>query len=147
MMAVPRLKPAPRSKEQQRVDDEFPELADLALLLDSRWRIPGTGIRFGADALAGLLPVVGDSAAGLISAYIIYKAHRLGASKRMMARMVGNVAIDTVFGSIPIVGTVFDVVYKSNNRNVRLLRRHLEERGKRLPMPGPGQEDEPGEPR
>lgn len=142
MTVVPRLKPEPRSEAQQRVDEEFPELADLALLLDSRWRIPGTGIRFGADAVAGLLPVVGDSASALVSVYMIYKAHRLGASGWLLTRMVGNAALDTVFGSVPILGSIFDLVYKANNRNVRLLRRHLEQRGKRLPPPEPGQEDE-----
>ena len=124
---------------QQRVDEEFPEIADLALLLDSRWRIPGTPIRFGLDAVAGLLPVVGDSAARLIGAYIIFKAHRLGAPRTLLMQMVGNVVLDTAVGSVPLLGTVFDVVYKANNRNVRLLRGHLKSRGKRLPPPVPGQ--------
>lgn len=144
MNTVPRLKPPPRSAAQKRVDEEFPELADLALLLDSRWRIPGTGIRFGLDAVAGLVPVVGDGASGLISAYAIYKAQRLGAPGLLLARMFGNVVLDTVFGSVPILGTIFDVVYKANNRNVSLLRRHLQERGKQLPPPEPGQDDSEG---
>ena len=142
MNTVPRLKPPPPSAAQKRVDEEFPELADLALLLDSRWRIPGTGIRFGMDAVAGLLPGVGDAASGLVSAYVLYKAQRLGAPGLLLARMFGNVVLDTVFGSVPILGTIFDVVYKANNRNVRLLRRHLQTRGKHLPPPAPGQEDE-----
>jgi hypothetical protein len=141
MNTVPRLKPPPRSAAQKRVDEEFPELADLALLLDSRWRIPGTGIRFGLDAVAGLLPVVGDGASGLVSVYTIYKAQRLGAPGLLLARMFANVVLDTVFGSIPILGTIFDVIYKANNRNVKLLRRHLQERGKQLPPPETGQDE------
>lgn len=131
-----------QAERQQKVDDEFPDLADLAFLLDSRWRIPGTNIRFGADAVAGLIPGVGDAAAGLIGAYIIYKAASLGAPKRVMARMIGNVALDSVVGSVPILGSIFDVYYKANNRNVRLLRNHLEKRGKHLPDPHFGQEIE-----
>ena len=130
------------STGQQKVDDEFPELADLAFLLDSRWRIPGTGIRFGVDAIAGLVPGIGDAAAGLMSAYVIYKAASLGVPRHVMARMIGNVVLDTVVGSVPVAGSVFDVFYKANNRNVRLLRRHLEQRGKTLPDPHVGQEIE-----
>lgn len=118
---------------QARVDEEFPELADLALLLDSRWGIPGTGITFGLDAVAGLLPVVGDSAGACVSAYIIYKAHRLGAPPSLLAKMAGVVAVDTVVGSVPLLGSVFDVFFKANNRNVGMLRRHLETRGKTTP--------------
>ena len=122
-----------------RVGDEFPELADLAFLLDSRWRVPVIGFRFGIDAVAGLLPVVGDLAAGAISAHIIHKAWRLGASRRLILQMAGNVALDVAVGSIPIAGTVFDVFFKANNVNVRLLREHLAAQGKALPPPLPEQ--------
>lgn len=127
---------------QDRLDDEFPELADLALLLDSRWRIPGTNIRFGVDAVAGLLPGVGDAAAATISAYVIWKAHRLGASRQLLMLMAGNVALDTVIGSVPVLGSVFDLFYKANNINVRLLRRHLASQGKRLPPAADPTQDE-----
>ncbi|MEO4000194.1 DUF4112 domain-containing protein [Mesorhizobium sp. CAU 1732] len=106
------------------------ELDQLARLLDSNWTIPGTSIRFGVDAVAGLVPVVGDSAMALVSAYIILRARSHGASGALIARMAGNVAIDTVIGSIPLLGSIFDVYFKSNKRNVLLLRRHLEQRGK-----------------
>lgn len=139
-MTARRQSPADRSSAQARVDDEFPELAELALLLDSRWRVPGTRFTFGVDAVAGLLPVVGDSAAACISAYIIYKAHRLGAPRSLLMRMAGIVAVDTVVGSVPVLGSVFDVFFKANNLNVRMLRRHLAERGKSLPAAPPGQE-------
>ena len=104
------------------------DLDRLARLLDSNWRIPGTSWRFGVDAVAGLLPGVGDLATGLISAYIVLQAPALGASNGVMARMIGNVALDTLVGSIPLLGSIFDVYYKANNRNIRLLRRHLEKR-------------------
>ncbi len=104
------------------------ELEKLARLLDSQWRIPGTKITFGADAVAGLIPFVGDLATAVLSAYLVARAADLGAPKRLMARMVGNVVLDTVVGSIPLVGSVFDVFYKANNRNIRLLQGHLEKR-------------------
>ena len=108
--------------------DAVVELDRLARLLDSQWRIPGTQIRFGADAVAGLVPVVGDLATAVLSAYIVARAADVGAPKSLMARMVGNVVLDTVVGSIPLIGSVFDVFYKANNRNIRLLQRHLEKR-------------------
>ena len=128
------------SRTPQEEDDEFPELADLAFLLDSRWRIPGIGLRFGVDAVAGLLPVVGDVAAASISAYIIWKAHRLGASKAMLAKMTGLVVIDTTVGAIPILGSLFDLFFKANNANVKMLRRHLAQKGRALPPPRPEQD-------
>lgn len=102
------------------------ELDRLAAMLDSRWRIPGTPIRFGVDAVAGLLPGLGDAATGLVSAYIVLRASNHGASGWLLARMLGNVALDTVVGSVPILGSIFDIYYKANNRNIRLLRRHVE---------------------
>ncbi|GLK78760.1 hypothetical protein GCM10008174_05010 [Methylopila turkensis] len=101
------------------------ELDRLAHLLDSRWRIPGTNWRFGVDALVGLVPVAGDLSAALVSGYMIKRAHELGAPSHVLARMVGNVALDTVVGSIPILGSVFDVAFKANRRNIALLRRHF----------------------
>jgi hypothetical protein len=106
-------------------------LADLDLLanlLDARWKVPGTSIRFGVDALFGLVPVFGDVATGIASIYIVMRARELGAANGLVARMVGYVALDTVVGSIPILGSIFDVYFKANQRNLRLLRRHVERR-------------------
>ena len=114
------------SKTERHDDERLAALDDLAHLLDSRWRIPGTGIRFGIDAVAGLLPGIGDAATGLVSAYIVLHGVRHRVPGHVIARMIGNVALDTVVGSVPIVGSLFDVFFKANNRNVRLLRRHLE---------------------
>ncbi|MER8505041.1 MULTISPECIES: DUF4112 domain-containing protein [unclassified Mesorhizobium] len=102
------------------------ELDLLAGLLDSRWRVPGTSIRFGMDALVGLVPVLGDAASGLVSAYIVLQARNCGAGSGLIARMLGNVLLDTVVGSVPILGSIFDVYFKANNRNLGLLRRHLQ---------------------
>jgi hypothetical protein len=104
-------------------------LADLDLLanlLDARWKVPGTSIRFGLDALFGLVPVLGDVATAIASIYIVMRARELGAANGLVARMVGNVALDTVVGSIPILGSIFDVYFKANQRNLRLLRRNIE---------------------
>lgn len=104
-------------------------LERLSHLLDSRWRIPGLGIRFGVDGVASLLPVVGDSATALVSLYLLAEARRHGASRPLLARMAGNVALDWAIGSIPIIGTLFDIGFKANNRNMALLRRHLAAHG------------------
>lgn len=103
-------------------------LERLATLLDSQWRILGTGWRFGVDALAAIVPVAGSLSTALISAYMIKRAHGLGAPNHVLAQMVGNVAFDAVVGAIPVVGPVFDLAVKANRRNVRLLRRHFDRR-------------------
>ncbi len=103
----------------------------LATVMDSAITIPGTNVTMGLDALLGLLPVVGDAIAGVISSYIIWEARRIGAPKFLLARMAGNVAIDTVIGSIPFAGDIFDVAFKSNRKNVALLQRHLDKHGVR----------------
>lgn len=102
------------------------EFERVSRLLDSQWRIPGTGIRFGVDPLVGLVPGLGDVATGLVSAYIVLVARRLGLPKHVVARMAGNIVVDVVFGSIPLLGSVFDVFYKANRRNFRLLQEHVE---------------------
>lgn len=101
----------------------------LAHLLDTALVIPGTRIRFGADAVLGLVPGIGDAVTTGIACWIVYEACLLGATPRLIARMIGNVAIDGVVGSVPLVGDAFDVVWRANRRNVALLRDHLERRG------------------
>lgn len=97
----------------------------LARLLDSQFRIPGTDIRFGLDSLFGLVPVAGDAVTAAMAAYIIVEAFRIGVSRRIIARMLGNLVIDWVIGSIPIIGDLFDVGFKANERNIRLIERDL----------------------
>jgi len=103
------------------------ELGRLATLLDSRYRIPGTRLRFGIDAILGLVPGVGDTLAALPALYLIWRAHQIGVPRGLLLRMIANVGIDTVLGSVPIAGSIFDVFFKANRRNVALLHRHLEE--------------------
>ena len=98
----------------------------LARLQDEAIRVPGTDFRFGLDPVLSLLPVGGDALAAAISLYPIAEAARLGAPKRTLAAMLGLVAVDAVVGSIPVLGSVFDAVWKANTWNRRLLERHLE---------------------
>ncbi len=96
-------------------------MRDLARVLDEAVRIPGTNIRIGLDALLGLLPVGGDVAGGVFSGLIILQAARAGAPTPVLGRMLANVAIDVVLGAIPLLGDLFDVAWRANSRNVRLL--------------------------
>jgi hypothetical protein len=107
---------------------EIERLARLSRLLDSKFRIPGTSIRFGWDQLLGIVPGVGDLAAVAPASYLIYRAHRLGARKRTIGRMVANTGVDFAIGSIPLLGDVFDIYFKSNKRNIALLQRELARR-------------------
>jgi hypothetical protein len=100
-------------------------LDKLATLLDSLIVIPGTNIRLGADAALGLVPGIGDAATTALALYIVYEGHRLGLPKTKLARMLGNVALDGLVGAIPILGDIFDLAFKSNRRNLRILREHF----------------------
>jgi hypothetical protein len=101
-------------------------LRRLAWWLDDAIRIPGTRQRVGFDALIGLIPGVGDTIGAVLSTYIIVEAARRGASAWMVARMLGNVGLETVMGAVPVLGDLFDVVFKANQRNLRLLGDTLE---------------------
>jgi len=101
----------------------------LATLLDSALVIPGTNIRFGADAVVGLVPGIGDAITTVLSAYIVYEAHQLGAPGHLIARMVANVAFDSVITAVPLAGSVADVFFRANRRNMRILREWLEREG------------------
>jgi hypothetical protein len=96
----------------------------LSTLLDSQFIIPGTNIRFGLDPLFSLIPVLGDLATYVISGVLIYTMYQQGASRKVVIKMIMNSTFDAVLGTIPIVGTVFDVFYRSNERNLKLLREH-----------------------
>jgi Domain of unknown function (DUF4112) len=101
----------------------------LARLMDTAWRIPLTRIRFGLDSVLGLVPGAGDAVNLVISTYALLLAHRLGAPRGLILRMAGNTAIDFGLGSIPILGDVFDLFFKSNTRNLRMLSDYLERNG------------------
>ena len=97
----------------------------LATLLDTALVIPGTNVRFGLDALIGLFPAIGDIITTALSLFIVHEAYQLGAPGHVIARMLGNVALDGVFGAVPLVGDAFDVLWRANRRNMRLLREWL----------------------
>lgn len=106
---------------------ELKGINGLARLMDSRFRIPGTDIKFGLDALIGLIPGAGDFTTFLISAYMVTILARNGASGFVLARMMLNVIIDSLIGAIPVIGDVFDVAFKANQRNMELMRQHYVE--------------------
>lgn len=101
-------------------------LKKLEMLLDRQFSI--AGIRFGIDSIVGLVPVLGDLISGAMGLYIINEAKRLGASRWTMGRMYANWGVDVSVGALPIVGDLFDVAFKSNTKNVRLLIADLEKR-------------------
>jgi hypothetical protein len=107
-------------------NDSLRRVRTIASLLDDAIRIPGTNLRFGIDPLIGLVPGLGDLLGGAASAYIILEAARAGAPASVLLRMAINVGIDTLVGSLPVVGDAFDFAWKSNARNVDLLTRHVE---------------------
>jgi len=96
-------------------------------LLDTKFRIPGTQIRFGGDFLVGLLPGVGDALSLSFSGVLIATMAKNGASGKLVVQMLLNILLDSIVGSIPIFGNVFDLYYKANLRNLRLMREHYEE--------------------
>jgi hypothetical protein len=93
----------------------------LAKLLDRAFRIPGTKITFGLDPILGLIPGGGDLAGAVFSSWLIMLGARMGLPRHILVRMVANVAIDTVAGSVPLIGDLFDVAWKSNTKNLELL--------------------------
>jgi Domain of unknown function (DUF4112) len=97
----------------------------LATLLDTAFILPGTNVRFGFDAIIGLVPGIGDAITTAISLYIVHEARQLGAPLHVIMRMLANVAIDGFVGAVPVFGDAFDVMWRANRRNVRLLREWL----------------------
>jgi hypothetical protein len=112
-------------------EERLAQLEWIADLLDSRFVLPGTNIRFGLDGVIGLIPIAGDILSALISFYLISRASELGLSPWVKTRMVWNVALDTVVGAVPVLGDMFDVSFKSNRRNIALARRYLAKHGVR----------------
>ncbi len=116
---------SPTDAPQRRPTDARTRVHRLARLMDSSVRLPG-GFRIGIDGLIGLVPGVGDLAAAGVSFYIVAQAAHAGVPARVLARMVLNVALDAVVGAIPVLGDVFDVAFKANLRNARLMDAYLD---------------------
>lgn len=108
-------------------DERLRWVERVAHLMDSQFRLPGTRFRFGLDPLLGLLPVVGDLSTLAVSGALLLTMMRHGASGAVVVRMAFNILLDTIVGAIPIIGNIFDFAYKSNERNVALLRSHYAE--------------------
>lgn len=106
-------------------DNNKKRLRRLAWFLDSSIRLPYIDYRIGADGIIGLIPGLGDTVGALLSSYIVLEAAKLGASKSVLLRMALNIAIETIVGIVPIVGDLFDMAWKANLRNVRLLDSYL----------------------
>jgi hypothetical protein len=107
-------------------EQRLARLEAIAKLLDIAFVLPGTNIRYGIDGLIGLIPVVGDIITTAISLWLVREARALGAPWHVTARMLANVAVDGVVGIVPFAGDAFDVMFRANMRNVRLLRRWLD---------------------
>jgi hypothetical protein len=107
-------------------EQRLARLDALSKLLDVAFILPGTNIRYGIDGLIGLIPVVGDIITTAISLWVVREARALGAPWHLTTRMLGNVALDGVVGLVPLAGDAFDVMFRANVRNVRMLQRWLD---------------------
>jgi Domain of unknown function (DUF4112) len=107
-------------------EQRLARLDAIAKLLDVAFILPGTKIRYGIDGIIGLIPVIGDIIATALSLWLVREARALGAPWHVTARMLGNVAVQGVAGTVPFVGDAFDVLFRANMRNVRLLRRWMD---------------------
>ncbi|EJN58163.1 DUF4112 domain-containing protein [Halogranum rubrum] len=113
--------PATEDVDARETTETLDRLHGISHLLDNAIRIPGTKYRIGLDPLLGLLPVVGDAPTTAMAAYIVVEAAYLGVPRETILRMLFNLVVDATLGSIPVVGDVFDAVWKANARNVQLL--------------------------
>ena len=121
MRSVIRLPPTYADRPQG-----LAEVEAIAWLLDNSIPVPGTGRRFGIDALIGFVPVVGDLVSGGIGLFVVWRGSRLGLPRIVVARMLANSAIDIAVGAIPVLGDAFDLWFKANSRNLAIIGRHLE---------------------
>jgi hypothetical protein len=103
------------------------QLSHLAKLMDSQFRIPGTDIRFGLDGILGLIPGAGDLSTFAVSGYMLWIMAQNGASGFVLARMTLNILIDAIVGAVPFLGDIFDIAFKANMRNLRLMQEHYQE--------------------
>lgn len=98
----------------------------LEKLLERAFVVPGLRREVGLDAIVGLVPVAGDLVSAALGLYLVWEARRLGMSRFQLARMIANVGVDTALGAVPVAGDVFDFLFRSNSRNLKIIRRHLD---------------------
>ncbi|AFO57315.1 MULTISPECIES: DUF4112 domain-containing protein [unclassified Natrinema] len=124
--------------ELETLENALPTMVDEAAIkrmrvvahaLDEGLRVPGTGVRVGLDPIVGILPGAGDAAAAVVSLYLAAESARLGVSQSTLLRMLANIGIDTVIGSVPLLGVAFDAVWKANKRNLKLALKDLADEG------------------
>lgn len=110
---------------QAEAEELLALVRQMAVLMDGQFVVPGTDVKFGLDALIGLIPGLGDAISAAISGYIILLARRCGVSRWTTGRMIANALVDMGIGTIPVAGDLFDVAWRANLKNVALLEKHL----------------------
>jgi hypothetical protein len=108
-------------------DERLKWVEAIARLMDSQFQLPGTKFKFGLDPILGFIPLAGTVSTYAVSGILVFTMARYGVSRKVVILMLGNILLDAIIGSIPLVGNLFDFVYKANDKNVRLLRRHYQE--------------------
>ena len=121
MLAQPNSSSASRLSQGSRLA----RLRRLAWIIDAAFRLPGTRFRFGLNSLIGLTPAAGDAVLAAISLYIVWEAHALGVPRHKLAKMLGNVGVETLAGAVPVLGDLFDMTFKANLRNLAIVEEHL----------------------
>ncbi|WP_095012149.1 DUF4112 domain-containing protein [Tsuneonella mangrovi] len=130
------IEPNPSTSRVQRMPIDLPigndpasirrRLEAMEQLLENAFEVPGTKMRVGLDAIVGLIPVIGDLITTAMGAWIVWEARNLGLPKWKLWRMAGNVAFDTAIGVVPVVGDAADFLFRSNTRNLKIVKRHLD---------------------
>jgi Domain of unknown function (DUF4112) len=126
---APHARRVPPSDASRLALERLNRLRNLSRLMDSSFQVPGLGIKFGLDPIVGVVPVLGDAVAAVVSLYILHQARTLGVSTSTLWKMFANIAIDFLVGEIPALGDVFDLVFKANQRNIKLIEQDLAARG------------------
>tara|TARA_Y100000748_G_scaffold153774_1_gene128612 strand:+ start:928 stop:1287 length:360 start_codon:yes stop_codon:yes gene_type:complete len=111
--------------EKEILDEKLVRLRQLSENLDESFTIPGTNVKFGMDALLGLVPGGGDLVSGIFSLYMLRAAIKMKLPKRAIFSMLVNILLDTTIGIIPVAGDIFDIFWKSNKRNLKIIEKHL----------------------
>ena len=117
-------------EEKEILEEKLTRLRQLSENLDESFTIPGTNIKFGIDALIGLVPGGGDLIGGLFSLYLLRTAIKMKLPKSAIISIMFNIIIDTTIGIVPVIGDIFDIFWKSNKRNMRIIEKHLVNRTK-----------------
>lgn len=109
------------------VDSRLRWVESISIFLDNQFRVPGTNFRFGLDPILSLIPFGGSAASFALSAGLVLTMVKHGVSRKVLILMVGNLVLDALVGSIPVLGNIFDFFFKANQRNVNLLKKHYQE--------------------